>query len=581
MRAFSGVWMVCVAAWVGIFAGASHAEWTTQEIVLQPGWNAVFLLVQPVENGCGQVFADVPVKSVWSWVKRFSSVQFLQNPDELLPEMPDWLTYFPPSHPQAFLTDLFALHAGKCYLVELDGTEPRTLVLAGKTEIRKIEWIPNSFNLVGFHVNPAAPPAFQMFFAGDSALSGQAVYRTLPNGKNEMVGDLAATRLRAGEAYWVYCKGASSFSGPLKVDCDLREGLDYGKDLTEQTLRLKNVSSEERTVTVRLRPSTRPVKGGVKSDLPVYGGDVALSFIRLLAWRPLEEPLVFSLAPGIEQDLRLAVRRAAMKKQGLPEAVYESILEVSDDKGSFFEIPVSAKAGDDPAGLWVGNVKVNAVSEAGNAADSVTPAPAASEFTFRIIVHVDAAGAGRLLQHVTLMQVQAVREPDPDNPGQYIQTAPPRYVLLTNDNLISQYEGISMRDGKLVGRRITAPVFGFRDPVSLTGDIETAFEAALTMPYDDALNPFLHRYHPDHDNKDERYSSTLAEGKESFTFSRVIRLEFSAEDPDDIDPPEWGDKLLGGIYRETITGVHKRDLHVQGTFLLTRVVDVALLNDGN
>ncbi|HPO12382.1 MAG TPA: hypothetical protein PLI09_02980 [Candidatus Hydrogenedentes bacterium] len=581
MRAFSGIWMVCVAACVGLCAGVAHAEWTTQTIELHPGWNAVFLLVQPAENGCEQVFADVPVKSVWSWVKRFSSVQFLQNPDELLPEMPDWLTYFPPSHPQAFLTDLFALHAGKCYLIELDGTEPRTIVLEGKTEIRKIEWIPNSFNLAGFHVNSADPPTFEKYFAGDSALSGQAVYRTLTNGKNEMIGDLAATRLRPGEAYWVYCKGASSFSGPLKVDFDLREGLDYGKDLLEQTLRLKNVSLEERTVTVRLRPSTRPVKSSVKSELPVYGGDVALSFIRLLAWRPLEEPLVFPLAPGIEQDLRLAVRRAAMKKPGLPDAVYESILEVSDDKGSFFEIPVSAKAGGDTAGLWVGNVKVNAISEAGNAADSVTPTPTASEFTFRIIVHVDESGAGRLLQHVTLMQVQAVREPDPDNPGHYIETAPPRYVLLTNDTLISQYEGISMRDGKLVGRRITAPVFGFRDPVSLTGDIGTAFEATLTMPYDDALNPFLHRYHPDHDNKDERYSSTLAEGKESFTFERAIRLEFSAEDPDDIDPPEWGDKLLGGIYRETITGVHKRDLHVQGTFLLTRVVDVALLNDGN
>ncbi len=581
MRAFVTFRMASMVIGLGVIAGAAQAEWTTQEIVLQPGWNAVFLLVQPSENRCEQVFAAVPVKSVWSWVKRFTSVQFVQDPEDLLPEMPDWLTYFPPGHPQAFLTDLYALHAGQCYLIELDGTAPRTLVLEGKTEIRKTEWIPNSFNLVGFHVDSAAPPTFQKFFAGDAALAGQAVYRTLANGKNEVISNLASARLRKGEAYWVYCKGASSFSGPLKVDFDLREGLDYGKDLVEHTLRLKNDSAEERMVTVRLRPSKRPVKSKVKEDLPAYGGDVALSFMRLLAWYPLEAPLTFSLAGGKEQDVRLAVRRAAMKKQGISEAVYESLLEVSDNQGSYFQIPVSAKAGTSMAGLWVGNVKANAVSEAGNAADSATPTPAASEFTFRILVHVDASGTGRLLQHVTLMQVQAVLQADPDNPGQFIQTAPARYVLLSNDNLISQYEGVSTRDGKIVGRRISTPVFAFRDPVPMTGSLATALEASLTMPYDDALNPFLHRYHPDHDNNNERYTGTLAEGKESFTFGRTIRLEFSAEDPEDIDPPEWGDKLLGGTYRETITGVHKRDLHVQGTFLLTRIVDVALLNDGN
>jgi len=42
----------------------------------------------------------------------------------------------------------------------------------------------------------------------------------------------------------------------------------------------------------------------------------------------------------------------------------------------------------------------------------------------------------------------------------------------------------------------------------------------------------------------------------------------------------WGDNQLGGIYRETIRGLHKSTLYVQGTFRLQQASRVGILNDG-
>ena len=69
---------------------AALAQWVTQTITLNPGWNAVFLEVQPANPDCDAVFASAPVESVWAWNRRFSSVQFIQDASKLLPGQPDY-----------------------------------------------------------------------------------------------------------------------------------------------------------------------------------------------------------------------------------------------------------------------------------------------------------------------------------------------------------------------------------------------------------------------------------------------------------------------------------------------------------
>jgi len=78
-----------------------------------------------------------------------------------------------------------------------------------------------------------------------------------------------------------------------------------------------------------------------------------------------------------------------------------------------------------------------------------------------------------------------------------------------------------------------------------------------------------------------RVSQTLPEGVESFTVQRQVQLEFLAQDPNGFQFAGWGDNQLGGKYRETILGLHKSALQVEGTFRLHQASRVGLLNDQN
>jgi len=164
---------------------------------------------------------------------------------------------------------------------------------------------------------------------------------------------------------------------------------------------------------------------------------------------------------------------------------------------------------------------------------------------------------------------------NPNNPGQA--------VLLTDDSLIPDYSGLALRDADLVGRRVSTAAFGFRQPLAMSGDFgstATALTVAVSLDYQDPLNPFKHRYHPDHDNWDPRYENVISEGKESFTVARALSLQFTEDDPEDLTSADWGDFEVGGLYSEEITGLHRAPIHVSGVFRLTHVSDVGVLNDG-
>lgn len=99
----------------------------------------------------------------------------------------------------------------------------------------------------------------------------------------------------------------------------------------------------------------------------------------------------------------------------------------------------------------------------------------------------------------------------------------------------------------------------------------------ISIPWNDPTNPFVHTYHPDHDNKDPA-GRALGEGKESFSISRSCQFTFTASPPDGRYIAGWGSTILGGTYRETLTGLHKRTLEVRGTFQMRRVSEIATLD---
>ena len=72
-------WFFCLRA------DQAQAQWLQQQIVLKPGWNAVFLEVDPSPKECDALLAGLPLESVWDYNRSVDSAQFVQDPSTLLP----------------------------------------------------------------------------------------------------------------------------------------------------------------------------------------------------------------------------------------------------------------------------------------------------------------------------------------------------------------------------------------------------------------------------------------------------------------------------------------------------------------
>ena len=595
---------------IGLGCGVANGQWATQTITLQPGWNAVFLEVQPEPPQCDQLFANLAVESVWGWNRRFSPVQFIQDTNTLVTAPPDWLRYVPGTNVLAGENSLFSLEGGKCYLIKRpNNSVSTTWVIEGQPTLRRIQWVPNSFNFAGFSLDRTNPPSFQTFFAASPAHTNNPVYRLNSNGTWTQVLNLSTTPMRSGEAFWIQCNGVSDYQGPVNLTIAQRTGLTFGRSVVDQTITLLNASTSSRTYQLSLLASALPPAG----NFPALAGPVPLSYWKLdvtnklMSWLPLNATLgQTNLAPGQTWQVQLAVRRADMLPYaGTGAALYQSLLEVRDLAGSSrLVIPVSAEGlttssspGSRPKvgpsvgplhpGLWVGSVSINKVSQPASTSPLV-PTNTASAFQFRIVVHVDETGQARLLQRVLQMWKPGTYMPDPDDPSKQIVDQPGRFVLVTDESLIQQIPGLTgaaLRDDQPVGRRFSTAAFGFRGPIPMngTGDFGVShsnFSCPVVLDYDDAVNPFKHRFHPDHDNMDPGFLQKLPEAQESFTVTRQLQFQFTDSDPDNLSLAGWGDNQLGGSYLETITGLHKQPLYIQGTFRLQQASRVSVLNDG-
>ena len=115
----------------------------------------------------------------------------------------------------------------------------------------------------------------------------------------------------------------------------------------------------------------------------------------------------------------------------------------------------------------------------------------------------------------------------------------------------------------------------------------------VEVSYDNqATNPFIHTYHPDHDNRDAEFNTgALPIGYESFQIIRDIGLLFSLPD-DNFDALTAGAGTLQGNYAEEITLIGKevqeseggshfetKNYGIQGSFVLNRITDIAELQN--
>jgi len=598
-----------------------------QVIQFRPGWNAIYLEVQPDPAQIADVFSPgncgvpmVPLLSVWTFDPRYGSVGTIADPAQGLFTTTGWFGFFPDDRSESVLNNLFALIPHRAYLVKMGGTQPITCAVPGVPVLRSVQWVADSFNLVGLRVDPANPPTLQSYFAPSEAHTGQSIYRLDPGGAWQPVLPFVETA-RAGEAYWVYTRGPSTYQGPLEIELEAGDRLDYGGSLTQDFITFHNRLDVDTLVTLRRLPAPAPV------PLKYRGFNEATD---QTSWPVL--PNGFTIAVPAESSALLDVAVSRARLTGRSEQILEAtnefgarvLLQVvasptrSTNTGSgssSFTKSVSRPASpetappNDFAGLWVGRARVSRVSEilcvlknrdctcrdpgscdvdgqpcvddldcgpvsdlcaagactSSGAACSVDrdcpgfsqncvqdlidpgdafecdpdcdngqictcnarecesptaesdPQPTGDEFPIRLLVHVDRSGQPRLLKEVIQLFKEQVLGPDPATPGFQTLIDPGSYVLITNDDLIPEFSGVAMRDGKPVGMRISTAAYDFDETtpgwdaeshaLRMAGQFTTSgvVSASIEMGKNFPTNPFRHRYHPDHNNLDNQF----------------------------------------------------------------------------
>lgn len=177
--------------------------------------------------------------------------------------------------------------------------------------------------------------------------------------------------------------------------------------------------------------------------------------------------------------------------------------------------------------------------------------------SLRVILHVDDTGIVRLLSQVFAGKLTG-----------------------GSAGLCTKEAGLSPADKAGASRIVAAHLPLDRVLKSGSGSVAPGqtLVRTVSIPFDDNTNPFVHRYHPDHDNKDAR-GQPLGAGVESYGITRTLSFQFTATPPAGESATGWGSTSIGGNYTEVIKGLHKQDLTVSGTFVLRRASETGAITE--
>ena len=162
-------------------------------------------------------------------------------------------------------------------------------------------------------------------------------------------------------------------------------------------------------------------------------------------------------------------------------------------------------------------------------------------------------------------------------------------ILLRLDDVAQGQAALLPRYTAADGVRTSSAAFSLPSPLAAhdsgTEDGITSLKFAIAIDYQDPLNPFKHKYHPDHDNLDAQFIPIDPDAVpphlwESYDIRRDIQLEFTDLPPMDTltdttslaQEVGWGGVMWGGYYQEVIRGLHKHDITVSGIFIIRHVL---------
>lgn len=577
----------------------AQAHWLTQTFALKAGWNAVFLHVDASHATIAQILASDPaasIEEIWLWQAPTSLQQFVQSPQEPTAGGSQWRAW---KRTDAANSVLQRLIPNSGYLVRVrPDVATYNWALKGKATVPRYQWSSSGLNFLGFPSQPTSPPTFESFLAQSPPDFQQTaeIYRypggDLGAGNPVQVFNLRGTPVQRGEAYWVRAGEIyNRYYGPFEVQVGGSGVVDLSDQTSTLSVRLKNLSPSALTISLTLLNSEAPPAGqpaivGVP-PLLLRGErnttNLTFSYLTL----PVATPRTFSLAPygqpGSDTEVVIGLDRSTFT--GAFGSLFAGLLRFTDSLGqSQVDFGLSATVGSS-AGLWVGQA---AVTQVGHYLKTFDRAPdnrplvgtngayvitgtntslggVPASYPLRLIVHNPATGPATLFQQVFV--------------GPNAATNP----------IVSNRESMLGAGLLADARRISAshlpwsaqnPGWNFSGSLAQGSTISVVVSNRFN---NQSSNPFLHTYHPDHDNLDPRFVQEVPQGSESYTIVRNITLNVTPPTDDFASRTSAGSSLVGQ-YAETIRLIglaragntfDTREFEVRGIFGLNRITDIA------
>jgi hypothetical protein len=401
----------------------------------------------------------------------------------------------------AFLNSLAAINGPGSYAVLLRAVG--TLKLKGTWRAERPVLRGGLFQLFAPKV-PAAPPTLADYLSRQGVKDKVGPVFEHVGGVYRRVGDGDPLRLDA--AYWVFPAQDVPLPDPLRIDAGFG-GLRFDAQVTAQEIEIDlGAAPAAQQLSLRAIPSADAAGGA--DWIQVQKDDGTLM--------PLNPGVVLDVLAG-QTTQRVVFQARKLGASPAASAVQTAVIEVSGPRG---RAQVGAELSSPTIqGVWTGEALISQVEKMSLYGPGYAPSP---PLAISIILEIPATGHPRLLP---CLQVEA------------------------------------NRDGKKIDYRVEAAMF--HDQVELTGSIGANGSAgvltgALTMAPDHPLNPYRHRYHPEHGA--------------GYDFSRAMTLSFGVPLPGapSSDSPIASVGVLSGIYEEEISGLAQEPIRARGAFRLRR-----------
>lgn len=552
--------ILAISLLMALASGNLSAQWITREYGLVSGWNGVWLAGDATHTSVDELFAAYPaITEVWRWNPNPDQIQFTANPSTPTTNSDEW-TAWKRNDPNERL--LSKMVGNSAYLIRCSSAT--SLRIKQKVLPPEATWLISGANFLGF---PAAgtgvsgSPTMSAYFASYPSAAttvlapGSQIYKYIGgelSSANPMLVNPSGERMDPNKAYWFQIPTVSDFTAAVEYEVAGDDGLAFGRTLNAMTVGVMNRSTAGMTLNVSMEPSEAApagqpgVAGGVPLTRRVFNNSTG-SYD--------ETPVQGGFAVTVDASGRLNLDFGLDRTQvTATTGIHASLLRIKDAAGlTDVRIPVTAEAAT-PAGLWGARVQVtHVVSQVPGGSGSTTSQP----FPLTFLMHVDAAGKATLLSQAFTGRLTTEGNP----PG-----------IAVKENLV-----LAPGQSDIEPRRYVSCQLPLDLAIGGSGEVATGSSVTwnISITFSDPTNPFVHAYHPDHDNLDAAFKSRAAEGEESYSIRRTCSFEFTATPPSGASISGWGTTVLGGNYTETLTGLNSRPLEVSGTFIMGRISETA------